>query len=439
MFDALADAPDRAQRSRSAPETARPLRILFTGYRSHPHVGGQGVYTREVTRALADLGHAVTVVSGPPYPELDPRVDLVELPSLDLFAVDNALAAFRPSFLACWPDLAEWWLHNTGAFGEPYAFGARYAAWMKSNAANFDIVHDNQSLTAGHLAAAKRGTPTVATLHHPISVDLDIALKQKDTVVERVLLRRWHAFLKTQIRVARALPAILTVSQAAKAAAVADFGLDPARVHVAANGVDHDAFRPRPEIAREDGLVVAAASADVPLKGLVDLIHAFNRVSQARPDARLIVIGRLRDGLAKAAIAAYDLDDRITFREALTRDEVADLYARACVFAAPSRFEGFGFPAAEAMATGAAVVAAAGGALPEVVGDAGIVTPVADPPALAAGILELLGDEARRHALGARAAARAKTAFSWRAHAQAALDVYARAGVDVHSDAHRRA
>ncbi len=63
----------------------RPLRLAYLSYRSKPTVGGQGIYTRHLTKALADLGHTIEVFSGQPYPVLDPRVTLHQLPSLDLF------------------------------------------------------------------------------------------------------------------------------------------------------------------------------------------------------------------------------------------------------------------------------------------------------------------------------------------------------------------
>src|SRR5262245_63652796 len=62
-----------------------PLRIAYLTYRGKPHVGGQGVYTRHLTKALADLGHHVEGFSGQPYPIVDPRVPLHELPSLDIY------------------------------------------------------------------------------------------------------------------------------------------------------------------------------------------------------------------------------------------------------------------------------------------------------------------------------------------------------------------
>ncbi|MGH1494151.1 MAG: glycosyltransferase family 1 protein, partial [Acidimicrobiales bacterium] len=63
----------------------RPLRLAYLSYRSKPTVGGQGIYTRHLTKALADLGHSIEVISGQPYPVLDERIALTKLPSLDIF------------------------------------------------------------------------------------------------------------------------------------------------------------------------------------------------------------------------------------------------------------------------------------------------------------------------------------------------------------------
>ena len=70
---------------RPLPGPGDPLSIAYLTYRGKPHVGGQGVYTRHLTKALADLGHHVVVLSGQPYPHLDERVSLVKLPSLDIY------------------------------------------------------------------------------------------------------------------------------------------------------------------------------------------------------------------------------------------------------------------------------------------------------------------------------------------------------------------
>lgn len=387
-------------------------------------MGGQGVYVRALSAALRDLGHVVDVASGPPYPDLEPGVGLIKLPSLDLFAVDNAFAALRPRHFKAPGDLAEWALHNTGAFGELHAFGQRLFAWMRDYGQNYDIVHDNQSLSRGVLRLAQSGMALVATIHHPITVDLRAALQAEPSRFNRLLLRRWHGFVATQARVARSLDHILTVSEASKAAIVEDFAVAPDAIRVAANGVDHTVFTPAPGVLREANLIVTVASADTPLKGLKVLIDALGRLAPSQPDLRLAILGRLREGPAQDAITAHGLDGRITTYQSLAKTEVASLFQRAGVCVFPSLFEGFGLPAAEAMACGAPVITSDGGALPEVVGDAGIVTPAGAPDALATAIDQVLADPARRIALSARAAARATAAFSWSEHAQTAVSIY---------------
>lgn len=404
----------------------RLLRVLVTGYRSHPHVGGQGVYLRELTRALTALGHEVSVASGPPYPELDPGITLHELPSLDLFAEDNAFLALRPQHLTSWADLSEWLAHNSGAFGELYAFGRRLDRFLKAHEGRFDVVHDNQTLSAPMVRINAR-IPVITTLHHPIAIDRDYAIAAGRKWWERLLTRRWYRFIDMQAKTARALPRHLAVSDAARQTHAERYGVDANRVRVAFNGLDHDTFCPDPMVERERGLIVTTASADVPIKGLDVLIEALARVAAARPAARLHIIGTLRDGPAKRMLAAHGLSDRVTTSSDLSRAEVADLYRRAHIVACPARFEGFGFPAAEAMACGAAVVASDGGALPEVVGDAGLVSPAGEAGPMADNLARLLDDPGLADELGVRAATRAREAFNWSSHALAASHLYVEA------------
>lgn len=423
---ALTEARHSAGHAGSPPETVRPLRVLVSGYRSHPHVGGQGVYIRELTRGLRDLGHEVTVVSGPPYPVLDDGIELVELPSLDLFAEDNAFLALRWRHLASWADLSEWLAHNSGAFGELYAFARRLEHFVENNAGRFDVLHDNQTLATPFLRIDRK-LPVITTLHHPIAIDREYALAAPGKWWEKLLTRRWYRFVKMQARTSRRMTRMLAVSDAARTSHEAHYGTDPDRVRIAFNGIDHAVFHPDPEIEREPGLLVTTASADAAIKGLDVLIDALARVAAARPEARLHIIGRLRDGPAKAAIAAKGLTDRVTTSADLSRGEIADLYRRANIVVCPARFEGFGFPAAEAMACGAAVASSDGGALPEVVGDAGLVSPAGNGEALGQNIARLLDQPDLVAELGRKGAERARREFNWSAHALAATRLYTEA------------
>lgn len=404
---------------------ARSLRIALLGYRSNPFSGGQGIYISALARALTDLGHEVDVISGPPYPQLDDDIRLVRIPSLDLYAVDNHVTALRPRHFRSLTDLGEYFSMLTGGFPEPWTFGRRLVKWMRTHGTDYDVVHDNQSLCHGLLELQRQGLPVVATIHHPIQRDREIALAHAGDWRQRLLIRRWHAFIGMQEQVARRLEHVVTVSTASRDDIASAFGIPADRVDVVHNGIDTDAFRPLPDIARETSLLMTVASADQPLKGLTYLLEALARLRRTRPELRLLVIGRLReDSDTGARISELGLDDAVEFRSGLTREALVEHYARATLAVVPSLYEGFGLPAGEAMACGVPVVSTRGGALPEVVGDAGVLVPPGDSRALANAIDGLLDDPARRAGLSARGRARVLEHFSWQVAARRMTDYY---------------
>ncbi len=412
-------------------KTDAPLRILLASYRSHPRAGGQGIYVHYLSRALVDLGHHVDVISGPPYPDLDSKVGLIKLPSLDLHAVPNALFAFRWRFLRSFSDLYEWGAHNTGKFSEPYTFGRRLTKHMKSGRP-YDIIHDNQSLSWGMLALQRSGAPLVSTIHHPITMDLKIALEAERRLHMRFFLRRWHSFLTMQKKVVQQLIHLIAVSECTRHDVSQDFSIDETQMDVIHNGVDTDTFRPYPDMPVKPDTLMTTASADVPLKGLIYLLKAFAILAKPRPNLTLVVIGRLRDGPTKNLLENLGISDRVSFRSDLDTDELACAYAQASIVVCPSLYEGFGFPAAEAMACGTPVVATTGGALPEVVGDAGLLVPPKDPQALAHAIASLLDSPALRQKLSREGRKRMLEKFSWKTAARSYETVYRRAIAHAH-------
>ena len=147
-----------------------PLNIASPPYRGKPHVGGPGVYTRHLTQALADLGHSVEVFSGQPYPIVDERIPLHQLPSLDLW--NDHYPGRLPAYweVKTKGDWAETLSHMKGTFGEPLGFSVRVRDQLKRRQRDFDLVHDNQCLGYGILGIEKM-IPTIVTLHHPITRD----------------------------------------------------------------------------------------------------------------------------------------------------------------------------------------------------------------------------------------------------------------------------
>lgn len=412
------NAPLSAQLRNDLPAgtSAHPLRIALLGYRSHPHVGGQGVYLRYLSRALVELGHQVHVLSGPPYPQLDPRVQLVKIPSLDLYTVlPHHLRALRWHHLRRWSDFYEWWTMATGGFAEPYTFGRRVVRYLKDKRDHYDIIHDNQSLCSGLLTLQQSGWPVIATVHHPITRDRQLALAEANTWQQRLLTKRWYSFVAMQTRVIRRLRHVVTVSQAARADIASEFGLPSEQIRVFGNGVDTALFRPQPHIPRQPALIITTTSSDQPLKGFAVLLHALQQVLQSQPAARLRVIGRLKaDGANARLLRSLGLQQQVEFASDLSEAELVDEYARATVAVCPSLYEGFGLPAAEAMACAVAVVSSDGGALAEVVADAGLVVPAGDSHALAAALLRVMQQPDLARDLGERGRLRVEQHFCWR-------------------------
>lgn len=411
----------------------RPLRIALLGYRSNPYSGGQGIYIAALARALTDAGHRVDVISGPPYPELDDDIPLIRMPSLDLYAVPNHVTALRPHHFRSATDLLEYFSMLSGGFPEPWTFGRRVVPWLLAHGRGYDVIHDNQSLCYGLLALQDRGFPVVSTIHHPIQRDRDIALAHAEDWKHRLLIRRWHSFLRMQTRVVRRLERIVTVSDASRADIADAFGIAPGRIDVIHNGIDCETFRPLPGVARRSGQLLTVASADQPLKGLGVLLDALHALTAQHPQLELLVIGRAKeDGATLRQIERLGLGDRVRFRHGLSRDELVRAYAEATLAVVPSLYEGFGLPAGEAMACGVPVVSSSGGALAEVVGDAGMLVPPGDSAALARAIAELLADPERRTGLAARGRRRVLEQFSWSA-AAARLGSYYRHMLEVRS------
>ena len=423
-FDTAASAGAATPEPAVDGTTDRPLSVCLLSYRSDPFSGGQGVYVKHLSRELVARGHSVDVISGKPYPDLDPEVSLVPLPSTNVIDEPDRLRAFRPAFLRSPTQFLEWASAVTGGFPEPYTFGRRVVRYFEDRSPDYDVVHDNQSLCYGLLDLLDRGIPTVATVHHPITVDRDLELERADGLLARSLVRRWYRFLGMQKRVARELPRIIAVSRASKERAVADFDVDPAAATVVHNGIDTERYAPsgRDPVPNR---IVSTISSDLPLKGLRHLLAAFARVRRAEPDAELVVMGDFDEGGEIAAqISRLGIGDAITTRTRIPDGEMVELYGTAALAVVPSLYEGFGLPAGEAMACGVPVVATTGGGLPEVIGDAGVLVPPGDEAALARAITRLLADPAERERIGRRGRERVRAEFDWTAAARETVRTY---------------
>jgi glycosyltransferase involved in cell wall biosynthesis len=214
--------------------------------------------------------------------------------------------------------------------------------------------------------------PHALTLHDVQHLDLSQLFSRRERVYRAV----------TYDRAARRADRVIVVSEFVKGRAVERLGLDPNRVRVTPLGLDHNVFRPADE-PREPFLLYPARSW--PHKNHARLFEAFAQLRSARPDLRLVLTGD--DGFGR-------VPDGVEVRGRLPQAEVVGLMQRAAVLVFPSLYEGFGLPPLEAMACGCPVACSDAAALPEVVGDAARLFDPHDPEAIAAGILDVLGDPA---------------------------------------------
>jgi glycosyltransferase involved in cell wall biosynthesis len=401
-----------------------PLRVCLLSYRSKPHCGGQGIYIRHLSRELAALGHHVEVFSGPPYPELEPGPQLVKLPSLDLYREPDPFRNPKLSEYRDWIDVLEVLGMWTAYFPEPLTFSLRALRALRSRAAGFDVVHDNQVLAYGNLGIPKLGLPVVTSIHHPISVDRRIELAAARGL-DKITKWRWYSFVGMQGRVARRVGPVLTGSQSSRADILRDFRVPADQVTVVPLGVDTRLFRPRGP--RTPGRIVAVASADSPVKGVATLLRAYAKLAADR-DVSLTVVSKLTPGgPTEKLIGELSLTGRVTFVSGISDLELAQLCASAEIAVVPSLYEGFSLPAVEHMASGTPLVASRTGALPEVTGDAAVLVTPGDDEELAAALRSLHDSPDKRDALSRAALARVAERFAWPAVARATAEQYRRA------------
>ncbi len=418
--------PEVTRAASSALDPGGPLSIAYLTYRGKPHVGGQGIYTRHLTKALVDLGHSVEVFGGQPYPVLDERVTLTKLPSLDLFN-DH----YPGRFPAYWEfksryDLLEVAQFSTGVFPEPLAFSARVNNHLQQRLGEFDLVHDNQCLGYG-IVKLEEKIPLIVTLHHPITRDRMLEMEAAPNRFKRWSIGRWYSFVKMQGKVASQMPRVVVVSENSIQDIHTDMGVDLDRMRLVPVGVDPDLFKPVPGVARVPGRLITTASADVALKGLAYLIEAMAKLRADGDDISLTIIGRPKPGKSLDLIEQFGLAPHIDFVSGVPDERIVELYSEAELAVVPSLYEGFSLPAIEAMCSGTPLVATDGGALPEVTGTDGETVfrcRKGDAGDLAATIRRALENPSLRARVGEQGRRRVMERWTWQRCAEQTVEQY---------------
>lgn len=370
-------------------EHASPLAVL-----GGADSGGQNVHVASLALALAGHGHEITVYTRRDAPELPDAVPLAPGVTVEHVPAGPPRPVPKDDLLAYMPGFAAW-LADRWRAGRPDVVHAHF--WMSG--------------LASVMAARRCPLPVVQTFHALGRVKRRYQARADTSPPQRIRLER--------IVAQRASAVIATCTD--EVTELAAYGARPDHTHVVPCGVDCDRFRPGGLAPRRDGPArVLTLGRLVPRKGVDTVIEAMAGV----PGAELVVAGgperaRLDDdpevARLRRAAAKAEVSGRVTFVGRLGHEEVPALLRSADVVVSDPWYEPFGIAPLEAMACGAAVIAAAVGGHLDTVADGvtGLLVPPRDPGQLADRIRYLLTEPARRRALGAAAAAHVRSRYSW--------------------------
>ena len=294
------------------------------------------------------------------------------------------------------------------------------STWLRDRTRSLDLVHH-----AGGTVPMRRSAPAVLTLHD---------LQPLEATATHGALKR--GYLSRAVPAAlRAARRVAVPSEFVRQGVLDRFGTEPRRVTVIPHAVPVRPPATAPAVLREryglSGPVVLYPAITYPHKGHRTLLSAFEAIAARHPEVVLVLPGGEggSEGEVRRQIEeGAGLRGRVRRLGRIPEADVAGLLELADVVAVPSRYEGFGLPALEAMAAGTAVIAADATALPEVVGDAAILVAPGDADAWAVALDHLLADPADRHRVAAAGRTRA-SGFTVAANAAAFAALY-RAAVE---------
>ena len=269
-----AAAADNHQPYEAAMNAERPLKICLLCYRGNPYSGGQGIYLKYIADEMVRQGHEVHAIVGPPYPFpmkgvtfTDPQQPVFRAKKLDIIEPDDPFCIFNPL------NFYEYLASRAGAFSEISTFGCRAYLLLRELHARhgFDVIHDNQSVGYGLLMMKYFGIPVIATIHHPLSIDLVNVLERTQTFKNKTEDRDVLSHSDAGHRVEAARPYHHRVSEDSKRMIHRDFGVPLEKQTVVYNGIDRGVFRPLKGVKKKKGKIIFVGNVEDGKKGFVYL------------------------------------------------------------------------------------------------------------------------------------------------------------------------
>ena len=380
------------------------MKIAFITFEYPPFIqGGAGAYGYNLTKELVKLGHEVHVIT--------PRVFEPE------GASEEGLFVHRLSFINK-PLLAatSFWLSLRKEFPS-----------LEQRFGGFDIIHGN-AVSDLSLSRKAAHSSRVVTVHHLARTAAKMA---KAGLVDRVKEASIVPFLEP-ICIKRA-DRIIADSQYTKLDTIKTYGLPESRIEVIYLGVHpSDYIFPEEEKAKLRAtlginlqpLVLFVGRLET-RKGVDILLKALARVIR-ETQARLVLAGSGNHSFYRDLAQSLGIPDKVIFLGFVPEETLRLLYSSCDLFVLPSRLEGFGLVALEAMAAGKPVVATKVGSIPELIkaGQNGLLVQPGDENELAQAIIQLLSDSSLASSIGRNNLRIAKSHYSWQSTAQKTEQLY---------------
>lgn len=381
------------------------MRIAFITFEYPPFInGGAGTYAINVTRELGKLGHEVTVFT--------PQIDSIE------YVIDN-LKVCRIALSDNLPFRAlQFWLKLPKTI-------------MNIESSNkFDIIHFN-GLSYWFLKNELSEAPNVVTIHHLVTDtikcnNLSFISRIKDISGENSSLM---PFLEE--RCIKCADKIISVSKFTKKQIVETYNINSKKINVIYNGIELKEQKFTEEELEESKkqfnipqkpIILFVGRVDDYRKGLDLLLGSFKNVL-GQTDSILLIVGKGDQTKAKTLAISLGIQDDVFFTGFVNEITLRKLYAICNVYVVPSRLEGFGLTALEAMAAGKPVVATNVGAIPEIV-KSGELVELNDINGLSNAVCNLLQNKKLAEDIGTRNAKYVKEHFSWEKAAKETEQIY---------------